>query len=91
MGKCVSCKTKIGRKLKSCPNCNMWNFENKSFNKIQIPDELKTELAKSHKIISDELTRENLEKFVSSIKRKDQGMVSDIMMVRFIVTFVVFG
>ena len=91
MGKCISCNTKIGSKLENCPNCDMWNFENEHFNKIQIPDELKTELAKSHKIISDELTRENLEKFVSSIKRKDQGMVSDIMMVRFIVTFVVFG
>ena len=64
MGKCVSCNTKIGRQLKSCPNCDLWNFENKYFNKIQIPEELKTELVKSHKIISDELTRENLEKFV---------------------------
>jgi len=42
----------------------MWNSENKLYKKIQIPDELKTELAKSHKIISDELTRENLVKFV---------------------------
>ena len=64
MGKCISCNTKIGRQLKSCPNCDLWNFENKYFNKIQIPEELKTELVKSHKIISDELTRENLEKFV---------------------------
>ena len=91
MGKCVSCNTKIGRQLESCPNCDMWNFENKYFNKIQIPDELKTELAKSHKIISDELTRENLEKFVSSIKRKDQMIFKDTMLDKFIVTFALFG
>jgi len=64
MGKCISCNTKIGLKLVNCPNCDMRNFENEYFNKIQIPDELKTELAKSHKIVSDELTIENLEKFV---------------------------
>ena len=79
MGKCISCNAKIGLKLDSCPNCNMWNFESKYFNKIQIPDELKTELAKSHKIVSDELTKENLEKFVKEARHFLISLMTKIM------------
>ena len=66
--KCLSCGKAYGRKLTTCPNCLLINFELEPDNSL--PENYRKILAESHKIISPVLTEKKCEELLLSASKK---------------------